>query len=103
MPKRDYIYVDDIADGLIAMLDSEMTFGSVNIGSGEAFSAEDIVNTLSKLLEKEIAIDSVPEKQRAGDRPFLCADNERLRKLGWSCRYNLDEAMKATLRAYGFI
>ena len=85
------------------MLKSDMVSGSVNIGTGEAYSAEDIVKTISELLGKNILIDSIPEKQRAGDRPFLCADNERLRKLGWPCQYDLNKTMQATLDAYGLL
>lgn len=103
MPKRDYIYVDDVADGLISMLESTVTSGSFNIGTGSAYSAEDMVNTIGEIFGSPLSIDSTPERQRAGDRPYLSADNTRLTELGWKCRHDFRQALESTLAFYGLI
>lgn len=101
MPRRDYIYVDDVADGLVQMLESTATTGSFNIGTGFAHSAEDMVNTIGEIIGSSLSIDSTPERQRAGDRPFLCADNARLTELGWICRHDFRQGLENTLAFYG--
>jgi UDP-glucose 4-epimerase len=103
MPKRDYIYVDDVADGLVQMLESTATTGSFNIGTGSAYSAEDMVNTIGEIIGSSLSIDSTPERQRAGDRPFLCANNARVTELGWRCRYDFRQGLENTLAFYGII
>ena len=100
VPKRDYIYADDIADGLITLLASEIESGSVNIGSGSSYTAGDLVEVIGDITNSSIEIDSVPERQRAGDRPNLCANNDRLKGLGWSCKYDLRQALAKTLESY---
>lgn len=101
VPKRDYIHADDVADGLIALLESGDEGGDFNIGTGETYSAGDLVATIAEILGTTIEIDSVPERQRAGDRPNLRADAARLGGLGWKCRFDLREALTDTLRSYG--
>lgn len=97
LPKRDYIYVDDVADGLIHLLESSETSGSFNIGSGAAYSAEEMASTIGEILGLKLSIESAPERQRAGDRPFLCADITRLSKLGWKCKYDFRQGLESTL------
>lgn len=101
LPKRDYIYVDDVADGFIHMLRSTATTGSFNIGSGAAYSAEEMVSTIGEILGSSLSIESTPERQRAGDRPYLCADNARLTELGWKCRHDFRQGLENTLAFYG--
>ena len=103
VPKRDYIHVDDVSDGIIAMLASDLTTGSVNIGTGSAYNAEEIVQAIGELLGRKIHIESVAEKQRAGDRPVLVADNQKLKDLNWTCRYDLSRSMDATLKSYDLL
>ena len=103
MPKRDYIFADDISDGIISILESNIQSGSINIGSGTSYSASDLVELIGEIVKSPIQIDSIPEKQRSGDRPNLCADNTRLRNLGWTCKNDLRQSLAETLRYYGKI
>jgi len=100
VPKRDYIFVDDIADGIITMLASDIESGSINIGSGLSYTAGDLVELIGEITDTSIEIDSIAERQRAGDRPNLCADNSRLKELGWSCQYDLRKSLAETMDYY---
>jgi len=102
LPKRDYIFVDDVASGLVRLMDEDAPSGAYNIGSGEAYSASDVVDSIGRALGRALQVDSVPERQRAGDRPVLRSDCSKLQRLGWAPRYGLDEALAATLRSYGY-
>ena len=101
--KRDYIYVDDISDGIIALLESDNKSGSYNIGSGYSYSAAEIMDIIQKILGNEIAINSTADKRRKIDRPFLIADNDRLTKTGWKCTHNVHEGIEKTLKYYNII
>jgi UDP-glucose 4-epimerase len=100
LPQRDYIYTDDIAEGIITMLQADVSYESINVGTGSAYSAQEVVDQIAEVLGSNITIDSVADRQRAGDRPFLCADNSRLRQLGWNCADDLHSSLKKTLDFY---
>ena len=103
VPKRDYIFTDDVADGIIALLRSDVESASINIGSGVAYSADEMVTLISEITNSNLTIDSVPERQRAGDRPYLCANNDRLQQLEWKCAHDLRMTLAKTLEFHGLI
>lgn len=88
-PKRDYIYVDDIARAVfeLSQLDlAEQTIPlCVNIGTGEERSAKAVLDELQAVSGRTITLVQDPARMRPSDRPNLCADVSKLRSLlGWS-------------------
>ncbi len=102
IPTRDYIYVDDVSDALVMLMESEIR-GSVNVGTGESYSAREMVEELGAILGRDLDVASVPEKQRHGDRPALLANNSRLTELGWRPTGGFRESLRKTLAAYGLV
>ncbi|SHL06033.1 NAD-dependent epimerase/dehydratase family protein [Rhodothermus profundi] len=80
--KRDYIYVEDVARLLVA-LGERVTEGYeiVNVGTGQEYSAEEIVETLSELMGQKITIRIDPDRVRAVDKLHQRADTTRLQQL----------------------
>jgi UDP-glucose 4-epimerase len=103
VPVRDYIYVDDMADGLVTLLENDAAEGPYNIGSGEGYTPVEVVNAMKEILGRELIIRSVPERQRGGDRPYLVADCSRLKALGWECRHDFQSAVRDTLKYYNLL
>lgn len=97
--KRDYIYVDDVAELLLLCgAQATDTFSTVNIGTGIEYSAEDIVRTIGEVLGRPIEIAVDPERLRKVDKMHQQADITRLRKLtGTGPRYTLTEGIKLLL------
>jgi UDP-glucose 4-epimerase len=80
--KRDYIYVDDVAACLYqCALRAEEAYTVVNVGTGTEYSAEEIVQTIGRLLGQRIMIDVDKSRVRAIDKLHQRADTERLEKL----------------------
>src|SRR5690606_12348210 len=102
LPRRDYIFVDDVAAGLVRLMDDDVPSGAYNIGSGKAYSASEVVDSIGRALGRALQVNSVPERQRSGDRPVLQSDCRKLQRYGWAPRYSLDEALAATLKSYGY-
>lgn len=94
---RDYLYVDDAASALTALLDSSV-IGVVNVASG-------VPVTLAALAERAASHTSHPELLRIGesparraDAPILVADVRRLaEEVGWTARIDVDEALDRTV------
>jgi len=99
-PKRDYIYVTDVARGFIAAATKPMPSGVgaipvVNLGSGKSYSVDELVAFMSEVIGDPIKIETDPARVRKSDRPHLLADPTELRKyFGW----NSETDIKASLR-----
>jgi nucleoside-diphosphate-sugar epimerase len=95
---RDFLYVQDAADALVALLDSNVE-GAINIASGIPVSVADVVEQLAELMQHPelVRLGALPE---TGDDPhLLVADTTRVRNvLGWSPRYQLSDGLSQTIR-----
>ncbi len=80
--KRDYIYVEDVARLLVA-LGERVTEGYevVNVGTGQEYSAQEIIETLSELMGQPIEIRVDPDRVRPVDKLHQRADTTRLQQL----------------------
>ncbi|PIV13842.1 MAG: CDP-4-dehydro-6-deoxy-D-gulose 4-reductase, partial [Candidatus Huberarchaeum crystalense] len=79
---RDYLHVDDVAQGLICLLKEEKT-STYNIGSGNPVRIRDLVNQIGEILKKKELINFAPDTTLLNEPMFICADNTKLKKLGF--------------------
>ncbi len=95
--ERDYLHVDDVADGLVALLHSNVE-GPVNIASGEATAVCDIISALGRLLGREelLRLGALPTPP--GEQPIVVADVDRLHnEVVWRPRFTLDAGLEDTV------
>ena len=91
--RRDYTYVDDIADGVLRALDRSRGFAILNLGGSRATSLSELVALLAEALGHPAAIERLPEQR--GDVPVTLADTARAREaLGWEPRVPLEEGLR---------
>jgi nucleoside-diphosphate-sugar epimerase len=90
---RDNVHVADVADALVALLESDVT-GAINIGSGEAVRLRDLVLTVARLLDRvELVRFGGPDIVGAGP-PLVVADVARQRTLlAWRPRMNIESGL----------
>lgn len=70
---RDYTYVDDIVNGVMAAVQYDRSlFEIINLGNNYAVSLRDLVKEIEAVTGKKAAIDQQPEQ--AGDVPATFAD-----------------------------
>lgn len=94
---RDYMHVQDVADGMVALLDSEVT-GTVNVCSGQATTLREIVLTIGRLVGKPELIQLGAIPARANDTPLVVGENLRLlNEVGWRQRYDLESGLQQTI------
>jgi UDP-glucose 4-epimerase len=80
-PKRDFVYVDDAADALVA-LGERAPFGStVNVGTGQSYSIDEVITMISNLTGRELRVSTDPSRWRKTDRENLQSDSRLLRSL----------------------
>ena len=101
--RRDYIHTEDMAIALERLMTESTGSFTVNLGTGVSWDAKDIVHFMSRLLGRDLVIDTDPAKVRKSDRPNLQASTRRLEMMlpGFETK-SLMETLGATLVAEGF-
>jgi UDP-glucuronate 4-epimerase len=78
--RRDYTYIDDIIQGVMAAFDYEgPLFDLFNLGESETIQLKDLIAAIETTLGKKAKINQLPEQP--GDVPLTCADISKARKL----------------------
>ena len=75
--RRDYTYVDDIVDGVLAALDRCEGYEIYNLGESATTTLAELVEQLGELCGREPVLDRQP--MQPGDVVVTCADVERAR------------------------
>lgn len=90
---RDYIHVNDIAEGHLLGLNrmmSEKISDTFNLGNGLGFSVKEIIDTAKTITGKKIK--QLETGKRLGDPAVLIADSSKAQRiLGWNPAYNLEK------------
>jgi nucleoside-diphosphate-sugar epimerase len=93
---RDYLHVEDVASGLVAVLDSEVE-GPVNVSSGQATTLQDITLTIGRQMGRPELIQLGALPVRPNDSPVVIGANDRLTNLGWKPLFNLEGGLRQTI------
>jgi UDP-glucuronate 4-epimerase len=70
--KRDYTYIDDIADGVLNTIDHNAPWGVYNLGESETTELHELIEQIGNALGKEPVIDRKP--MQPGDVEITYAD-----------------------------
>jgi GDP-L-fucose synthase len=97
-PRREFLYVDDLADGLVFLLRTYSGEAPVNVGTGEDIAIADLAALIAEVVGFDGALKFDPDKPDGSPRKLL--DVSRLRALGWSASTDLRDGLAATYRWY---
>jgi nucleoside-diphosphate-sugar epimerase len=89
---RAYTYIDDLLDGIILLMHSDLEDG-VNIGRQEYVSVNELVRTIADVAGKTIHIQYVEGPVGVKARNFRA---DRISAIGWSSRFSLKEGISRT-------
>lgn len=96
--KRDFTYIDDIAEGTIRGLDHR-GFGTFNLGSGRPVELNRLISLIGESLGRKAEINRLP--MRPADVKAAWADITAAREaLGWSPKTTLEEGIENTVGWY---
>jgi UDP-glucose 4-epimerase len=101
MQKRDFVYIDDIIDSIIASAKEEVKNTIINVGSGKFYSFNEVLNILSNILNREIKVIYV--KRPTNYLENTLADITRMKKMLGINPISLEEGLKKYLFYKGLI
>jgi UDP-glucuronate 4-epimerase len=91
--RRDYTFIDDIVDGVVAALDLGPAFEIFNLGGSQTTALVDLVHWIAGELGVEPAVEMLPEQP--GDVPITYADVAKARALlGYEPKVPIREGLR---------
>jgi len=97
-PRREFLYVDDLADASIHLMKTYSEQELVNIGTGEDITIAEFARVVAAAVGYTGAISFDPSRPDGTPRKLL--DVSRLAKLGWRARTSLEDGIKLAYQAY---
>jgi GDP-L-fucose synthase len=90
-PMREFLYVDDMADACVFLMESKVSEGLFNVGTGVDVTIRELAETVMNVVgfDGEIVYDT--GKPDGTPRKLLNVD--RMRKLGWQARTTLRDGI----------
>lgn len=97
-PMREFLYVDDMADGLAFLMKNYSGESHVNIGTGKEMAIRELATRIAKVADwhGEFTFDA----SKPDGTPRKVMDVSRMTAMGWQAKTPFDEAMAATWRQY---
>jgi GDP-L-fucose synthase len=99
-PRREFLYVDDLADACVHLMELGYDGPLVNIGCGEDVTIRELAETVQQIVgfRGRIAFDT----SKPDGTPRKLLDVSRVESLGWRARTSLAEGIQLAYRSAPF-
>lgn len=97
-PKRELLYVDDLAEAAIYVMNNKNVTELTNIGTGEDATIKELAELVKKTVgyNGEIKFDST----KPDGAPRKCLDVSKINSMGWKAKTSLEEGLKTVYEWY---
>ena len=95
-PKREVIYVDDIADAAVYFMHKKFKETMINIVTGKDYSIKDYAKIILDLIIPNKKVKIRYDKSKPNGTPRKVMDVSLAKKYGWISKIDLKEAIKLT-------
>jgi GDP-L-fucose synthase len=95
-PKREFLYVDDLADALVFLMTRYSHEELVNIGTGTDVTVRELAELVQQVVGFKGALRFDPSKPDGTPRKLL--DVSKLTALGWTAKTPLEQGLAQTYR-----
>ena len=99
-PKREIIYVDDIADACVFFMNKNVSKTLINIGTGTDYSIKSYVKLFLKILAPKKKVKIIFDKSKPNGTPRKLMDVRLAKNYGWRYKTHLNEAIIKTYKDY---
>ncbi len=94
--KRDFTYVDDIAEGTVKGFEAQLGYEIINLGGNKPYELNTVISLIEGFLGKKA--EKIYKSFHKADMKATWADIEKAKRvLRWEPRINLEEGLKRTV------
>ena len=97
-PLREFLFVDDLADACIFLMNEYDDEDHINVGTGQDISILELANKIKDMIGFQGEIVWNKSKPDGVHRKVL--DVSKLNNLGWKSNINIDEGLRSTIDWY---
>ena len=97
-PRREFLFVDDLADALVFLMKRYSGESHVNVGTGEDITIRELAELIARIADYHGEI--VYDRSKPDGTPRKVMDVSRLAALGWKAKTPLEEGLRKAYRWY---
>jgi GDP-L-fucose synthase len=97
-PKREFLYVDDMADACVFLMENNIHDGLYNVGTGTDVTIRELAETVMEVIgfEGKIVFDS----SKPDGTPRKLLDVSRMKQLGWQANTSMRDGIAQAYASY---
>ncbi|MDR5804225.1 GDP-L-fucose synthase [Caballeronia sp. LZ001] len=93
-PRREFLHVDDLADAATFLMESDISEGVFNVGTGEDLTIRELAHMICRVVGFDGQLEFDASKPDGTPRKLL--DVSKLEGMGWKASIALEEGIRAT-------
>ncbi|OPA86565.1 GDP-fucose synthetase [Pseudomonas fluorescens] len=97
-PRREFLFVEDMADACVHLMDSDIESGLFNVGMGSDLPISELAELIMEVVGYNGRI--VYDQSQPDGTPRKLLDINRLKGLGWTARTQLREGIALTYKDF---
>lgn len=97
-PRREFLYVDDLADACVFLMQNYSQAEPINVGCGEDLTIRELATKIAQVVDFRGRFEF--DSTRPDGTPRKVLDVSRLTALGWRAHTDLDAGLEATWAWY---
>jgi GDP-L-fucose synthase len=97
-PKREFLYVDDLAEACVFLMQNYDDPSHINVGTGLEISIKEFAEVIREVVDVDVELKFDPTKPDGTPRKVM--DVSRINKLGWKARTPLKNGLEQVYEWY---
>ena len=93
-PLREFLFVDDLAEAVVCVLEKKLPDTLYNIGTGEDITIKDLANIIQKIVGH--TGDVIWDKSKPDGTPRKLMDVSKMHNIGWKHQVDLENGIQKT-------
>ena len=98
MPKREFLYVEDLAEACVFLMNEYNGSTLLNVGTGKDLSILELAEKIKKITNFKGEV--IWDKSKPDGTPRKLLDVSKVNSLGWEAKTSLDQGIKKTYEWY---
>jgi len=97
-PKREFLYVDDLADAVVFLLKGYSGHDHINVGTGQDLTIRELAETIARVIGYRGGF--VYDRSKPDGTPRKLLDVSRLAAMGWRAATSLEAGLRQSYEWY---